>query len=289
MDTHIAPAARRTGDTPPTGWRRDTHRTGTLSELLSLLLAGDAASAHSDAQPVLLHQVLSGETLFHQGAEAQTLAFVSVGTFKLCTTAEDGYQQVIDFAERADVLGFDALDAGRHPTTVHALEDSWVYTLAVPDLLARCHEVPALNRALHRASSRQLAKRSELADVMAAVAAEVRLARFLVHMAAQMESLGRSPRRFVLRMCRRDLASHLGVAHETVSRSFSMLAYWGCIRVSVREVEIIDEQRLRAVSRCTRGILPESVPAKAGSGQAGSGHAHRVVRAAQHSGAIGHA
>ena len=81
---------------------------------------------------------------------------------------------------------------------------------------------------------------------MAAVAAEVRLARFLVHMAAQMESLGRSPRRFVLRMCRRDLASHLGVAHETVSRSFSMLAYWGCIRVSVREVEIIDEQRLRA-------------------------------------------
>ena len=116
MDTHIARSARRIGDTPPTGWRRDTHRTGTLSELLSLLLAGDAVSAHSDAQPVLLHQVLSGETLFHQGAQAQTLAFVSVGSFKLFTTAEDGYQQVIDFAERADVLGFDALDAGRHPT-----------------------------------------------------------------------------------------------------------------------------------------------------------------------------
>ncbi len=271
-------------NTAVNGWRRDSSRVGTLSELLSLLLAGDAASAHSDAQPVLLRQVLSGETLFHQGADAQTLAFVSVGTFKLFTTAEDGYQQVIGFAERADVLGFDALDSGCHPTSVQALEDSWVYTLAVPDLLAWCHEEPALDRALHRASSRQLAKRSELADVMAAVAAEVRLARFLVHMAEQMESLGRSPRRFVLRMCRRDLASHLGVAHETVSRSFSMLSHWGCIRVNVREVEILDEQRLRAVSRCTRGLVPDGAATSATPRRA-----PRLARSAQHSGVAGQA
>ena len=121
-------------------------------------------------------------------------------------------------------------------------------------------------------------------EPVAAVAAEVRLARFLVHLAAQMESLGRSPRCFVLRMCRRDLASHLGVAHETVSRSFSMLSHWGCIRVRVREVEILDEQRLRAVSRCTRGLVPESAAPSASPNRA-----PRAARGAQHPGVAGHA
>jgi CRP/FNR family transcriptional regulator, anaerobic regulatory protein len=224
--------------------------------------AEDGITAHTDSQPVALRQVSAGAALFHEGGTAESVGFIQVGSFKLFTTAEDGYQQVIGFAERAEVLGFDALCTGRHPSAAQALEDAWVYNVRVPDLLALCHDVPALGRALHLASSRQLAKRSELADVMAAVATEVRLARFLMHMAGQMESLGRSPRRFVLRMTRRDLASHLGVAHETVSRSFTALTQWGCVRVDVREVEIIDFDRLREFSRCTRGVSPDSTPQK---------------------------
>ena len=231
---------------------------GNLSALLRLMGADDGVTAHTDSQPVALRQVSAGAALFHEGAAAESVGFVHVGSFKLFTTAEDGYQQVIGFAERAEVLGFDALCSGRHPSAAQALEDAWVYSVRMPDLLTWCHEVPALGHALHIASSRQLAKRCELADVVAAVAAEVRLARFLVHMAGQMQSLGRSPRRFVLRMTRRDLASQLGVAHETVSRSFTALAQWGCVRVDVREVEILDFNRLREFSRCTRAISPDA-------------------------------
>ena len=233
---------------------------GTLSALLRLMGADDGITAHTDSQPVALRQVSAGAALFHEGAAAESVWFVHVGSFKLFTTAEDGYQQVVDFAERGEVLGFDALCSGRHPSAAQALEDAWVYGVRVPDLLAWCHDVPALGHALHIASSRQLAKRCELADVVAAVAAEVRLARFLVHMARQMQSLGRSPRRFVLRMTRRDLASQLGVAHETVSRSFTALAQWGCVRVDAREVEILDFNRLRVFSRCTRAISPDATP-----------------------------
>ena len=234
---------------------------GNLSALLRLLGAEEGITAQTDSQPVALRQVPAGTALFHEGGQAESIGFVSVGSFKLFTTAEDGYQQVVGFAERAEVLGFDALCTGCHPSAVHALEDSWVYCVRVQDLFALCHDVPALGRALHLAASRQLAKRSELADVMAAVAAEVRLARFLVHLAGQMQALGRSPRRFVLRMSRRDLASQLGVAHETVSRAFTALAQWQCVRVDIREVEILDLERLKGFARCTRGVSGAGVDA----------------------------
>jgi len=239
---------------------RECVQSSVLTDLLRLLGALDGIAHFSDSQPVWLRQVRAGAVLFHEGSPAEALEFVHVGSFKTFTTAEDGYQQVTGFAERADVLGFDAWCMGRHPTSAAALEDSWVFSVRQRDLSDWCGQVPALSRALHHAASRQLARHSQLSDVMAAVAAEVRLARFLVHMAGQMQSLGRSPRRFVLRMTRRDLASHLGVAHETVSRSFSALVQWGCLRVNVREVEIIDFDQLKAVSRCTRGLAQESRP-----------------------------
>ncbi|MEQ1803833.1 MAG: Crp/Fnr family transcriptional regulator [Burkholderiaceae bacterium] len=243
----------------PVRHRRATGNSN-LSALLRLLGADDAISAHSDAHPVTVRQLCAGATLFHEGGNAESVGFVHVGSLKLFTTAEDGYQQVVEFVEQGDVLGFDALCTGRHPSTAQALEDAWVYSVRVADLFKLCHDVPALDRALHLATSRQLARRSELADVMAAVAADVRLARFLVHLAGQMEALGRSPRRFVLRMTRRDLASQLGVAHETVSRSFTALAQWGGVRVDIREVEILDFDRLKAFSRCVRvtGAEPDA-------------------------------
>jgi CRP/FNR family transcriptional regulator len=92
---------------------------------------------------------------------------------------------------------------------------------------------------------------------MAAVAAEVRLARFLVQLSARMGACGQSPRRLLLRMSRRDIASHLGVAHETVSRSFGTLADWGYVSVNYREVEICDLDALKTFARSTRGLVEE--------------------------------
>ena len=251
--------------------RRDFVDRATLSDLLRLMCADEAITPQSDTQPVALRQVRAGAVLFHEGADAEVLNFVRVGMFKTFTTAEDGYEQVLGFAGRGEVLGFDAIGSARHPTAAVALEDSSVYALRMPEVFALCQRLPAFDRALHLAASCQLARRGELADVMAAVAAEVRLARFLVHLADHMRALGQSPNRFVLRMTRRDIASHLGVAHETVSRSFTALAQWGYLRVSIREVDILDMDGLKAFSRSTRGVI-EGAPV----------HAHSIARPLPH-------
>lgn len=206
---------------------------------------------------VATRRVRNGQTLFHEGGHAEAVHFVAVGTFKCLHVAEDGYEQVLGFTGRGEVLGYDALASGIHPTTAVALEDSTVFAVTQAELSALCRSVPAFEHALHRELSRQLALRVSIANLMAAVSAEVRLARFLVQLSERMAESGQSARRLLLRMSRRDIASHIGVAHETVSRSFGALAQWGCLAVCNREIEILDPQRLRDCARSTRGLGDE--------------------------------
>lgn len=223
-----------------------------LAALLNLL--GIENCTPAVATSVVPRRLRAGTPLFHEGACAQAIYFVAAGTFKFMHTAEDGYEQVLGFAGRAEMLGYDALCRGQHPTTAAALEDSTVLVLPIGDLFALCQSVPAFARALHASTSRQLLHQVEIAHLMAAVSAEVRLARFLVQLADHMAERGQSPRRLYLRMSRKDIASHLGVAHETVSRSFGTLAHWGCVAVNNREVEILDRERLKACACNTRGL-----------------------------------
>jgi CRP/FNR family transcriptional regulator, anaerobic regulatory protein len=240
--------------------RRDQPASSNIGDLLRLMGVTVNDPRLVGGIAVSTRRVRLGSVLFHEGAPAQAIYFVAVGTFKSLHIAEDGYEQVLGFAGRGEVLGYDAVCHGLHPTTAVALEDSTVHALALPDVFALCQRVPALDRVLHLALSRQLMHQVEIADLMAAVSAEVRLARFLVQLSEHMAEQGQSPRRLLLRMSRRDIASHIGVAHETVSRSFGVLMQLGCLAVCNREVEILDPERLRACASNTRGLADAHLP-----------------------------
>lgn len=234
---------------------RDMSLQHSLSDLLRLLGAEQHVSATSDGFPLALRRLRADAPLFHEGAGVECIYFVHSGAFKRVRTAEDGYEQVLGFATRGDLLGFDAICLGWHPTAAIALEDARVLAVRVQDLKRLAGSVPAFEPLLQRVSSLELQRQGEVLQLMAAVAAEVRLARFLLQVSARMQAIGQSPRCFYLRMCRRDIASHLGVAHETVSRSFTLLADCGCLRVDNREVEILDMALLRQLASSTRGAL----------------------------------
>lgn len=223
-----------------------------LGDLLELMGADLRDPPPGADRPIPVRQLHAGEALFHEGALAEAIHFVRAGTFKSFRTAEDGYEQVLGFVGRAEILGFDAICRGSHPTGAVALEKSSVYVVLLRDLGEWGQLVPEFEHMVHRSVSSALSNRCEMAGVMAAVAAEVRLSRFLLQLSRRMVAAGHSARRFRLRMIRRDIASYLGVAHETVSRSFSALADLGLIVVDQREVEIVDMDGLHAFSRNTR-------------------------------------
>jgi CRP/FNR family transcriptional regulator, anaerobic regulatory protein len=132
-----------------------------------------------------------------------------------------------------------------------------VVVLPIGLLGAVRRRAPAFDMAMQAVLSRQIMHGGEIAEVMAAVAADVRLARFLVQLSGRMADRGQSPRRLRLCMNRRDIANHLGLAHETISRCFRMLADRGWLRVNNREVELLDVDGLRRCARSTRGVTDD--------------------------------
>jgi CRP/FNR family transcriptional regulator len=236
----------------------------TMADLLDAMGAEQGDRSAALQVPIAVRRLRAGESLVHQGATAEALYFVRAGTFKAFHTDVDGYEQVLAFATRGEVLGFDALCMESHPTAIAALESSSVFVVLRSDLMALGMTVPAFTMALQRAGSLSLARSRELADLMAAVASEVRLARFLIHVSQRMAAARMSPRRFHLSMGRREIASLLGVANETVSRSFSALSLAGLLHVADRDVEILDMEGLKAYARSTRRRADESLVAPTG-------------------------
>ena len=224
-----------------------------VADLLQLIdrHAPDANPVGIDL-PVFTRRLRAGENLFDEGGSVETVYFVRSGSFKTFHTVPGGYEQLLGFVGRSEMLGFDGMCMNQRPSGAVALEDSTVYVLPLRDLVAYMSGIPSFANALYRSISLTLTRQVEIADVTAAVASEVRLARFLMHLSRRHEAGGQSPRRLLLRMSRRDIASYLGVAHETVSRSFGALADRGLIRVRHREIEIIDLGALRELSHDTR-------------------------------------
>jgi len=124
------------------------------------------------------------------------------------------------------------------------------------ELRDQSHHCAALERLLHQAAGTELLRRADTQYLMSAPSSEVRVARFMLQLAQRQRAVGLSERRLRLFMTRRDIASYLGVAHETVSRALTALVHDGCIAVSHRDIEIVDEPALRELQRMTRGRTP---------------------------------
>ncbi|EHR72821.1 cAMP-binding protein [Burkholderiales bacterium JOSHI_001] len=261
MDT-IAPSFEQP-TSPSSGFESQTEPKAAppgprLSDMFELLCAQpDTAGA---AHVVHVSQLRRGGHVFREGARAEFLHIVRSGWFKSTRTGIDGYEHVFGFLGRDDVLGFEGLASKWLPCTAEALDVGSVFTVALRDLDVLRRQHPALDQALQQALAKQLLRATETADMVAAVSSEVRLARFLVWMSQRMAERGESPRRFLLRMTRREIASLLGVAHETISRGIGLLADRGQIRVDFREIEILDLPGLRASAVSTRRDL--SLPAE---------------------------
>lgn len=218
-------------------------------------LLGEDASACMPAgvSPYPLLRVAQDATLVHEGGVARTIYLVQAGHFKTVRNCEDGYEQVLDFVDADGLLGCDGLADGRYASGAVALEDSWVCALPASDIQRVCQHSPAFAGRWQAAMALQIARAGDRTWVMSAVGAEKRLARFVVMTARRQAEHGQSSQRLRLPMCRRDLGSHLGLSHESVSRAFTLLDAAGMLHVHNREVEVTDIAALRSFASSTRG------------------------------------
>ncbi len=122
-----------------------------------------------------------------------------------------------------------------------ALDTSAVCILAFESICSMARHMPKLQSEILRLMGRRI---GELESIAADLNADQRMAIFLLSLAKGFASRGYSGREFRLVMSRRDLASHLRLATETVSRVLARLQKAGLLLVGRQQVTILDFKKL---------------------------------------------
>lgn len=115
---------------------RDKGRPGHASHP-ARLLPGELKSLYKYAECCVL--VRDGNTLVRREESFRDLYAVRAGSFKAYVSDSRGREQRLGFFMQGDIIGFDAIDTGRHRANFVAMERSEV--IAIPfDLLHRFME-----------------------------------------------------------------------------------------------------------------------------------------------------
>jgi CRP/FNR family transcriptional regulator len=188
--------------------------------------------AHSEILP-------RGTALFRIGEPFRALRVVRTGSVKTYVIDEHGREQVLGIFLPGELIGLDAISSGRHPSHGETLEESALCVFSFPEAAALFARLPAL-------AERLLARMSE-AIVRASMyggdfSAQERLAAFLLDLERRLHP--HRPGELSLGMSRRDIASHLRLAPETLSRVLRRFREEGLVEVRRRLVRLRDRRRL---------------------------------------------
>lgn len=186
--------------------------------------------------------IRAGEHLFREGDSFQALYAVKTGALKTYTIDSQGREHVLGFHIAGELAGLDGIYNNRNRCNAVALQTTSVCALPFSRLEQLTREVPGLQSQILRVMSRELSASAQLATEHSA---EERLAGFLLSLSRRYARRGLDPRLLVLPMPRRDIASHLRLATETISRLFARFQDEGLVAARRREVQILDLDALR--------------------------------------------
>ena len=202
-----------------------------------------------------------GEHLFRSGGTFRSVVSVRTGCFKSYVIDHKGQEQVLSFHLPGEIVGLDAIHSHLHTANVVALETSAVCNLAFESLAKMASHMPELQSELFRIMSRRI---GELQINSGDLSADERIAIFLMSLSERFASRGQSSHEFMLAMTRRDVASYLRMATETVSRVLARFQTAGLLQVDRKRVTILELEKLRELS--SKGAALEQAACFAAAG-----------------------
>ena len=169
----------------------------------------------------------AGATLAHEGDPRREVYTVTRGMLRRVRLLPDGRRLVAGFLMAGDFIGFSGAPQYRH--TLEAVTDCMVCVFPMQSMRRLCERYPELESGmLAQACSELDATRGSLM-LLARLGPSERLAGFLVELAERQRRRGGAAGHVDLPMTRADIADHLGLTIETVSRSFTKLRQGGVI------------------------------------------------------------
>ncbi|WP_321913651.1 helix-turn-helix domain-containing protein [Paraburkholderia sp. J11-2] len=192
-------------------------------------------------------KVRRGEALYRSGDRFDSLYAVRSGSLKTLIVNRDGREQITGLRLAGDALGLDGIATDVHAFSAVALEDSSICTLPYAALKTLCRESGTMQDRLHRLMGDQFNQEASQMMVLGSLAAEERVAAFLLDVSSRNWQRGYSQAEFRLRMSREDMGSYLGITLETVSRILSRFQKRGLIDAQGKLIRICDIEGLQTV------------------------------------------
>ena len=209
------------------------------------------------AEVAVSRDYAKGEVFIEEGEPARDFFNVTRGTVKLFKMLPDGRQQVTGFATIGHFLGLAV--STNYAFSAEAIEPVRACRFSRPKLRALLDDFPALEQRLLATACNELVTAQEQILMLGRKTAQERLASFLVAWSHNSVPCDHPAGHVHLPMTRGEIADHLGLTIETVSRTFSRFRASGRIETpSNTDVLILDRPWLEGVAA---GMAPGGVAA----------------------------
>lgn len=209
--------------------------------------AGLALAELEELEALSQHLTLDkGQTLFGQGEPANAVYNVIAGALRLTRLLPDGRRQVMGFALPGDFLGLGLRE--RFSVSAEALGPVRTCRFGRPDFAAVVEAKPHLLRSLHARAGYELTLAEDQMLLLGRRTAEEKVAAFLLSLRDRFARTGHLSVTVELPMGRQDMADHLGLTIETVSRMLSRLDRARTILLVPGGVRLLDMDRLEQLA-----------------------------------------
>jgi CRP/FNR family nitrogen fixation transcriptional regulator len=194
--------------------------------LLAMQASAPRTAPSSDPQGAVRRSFAKGEQLFVEGDTADFFYKILSGTIRISKLLSDGRRQIDAFHLGGDIFGLE--NDTEHHFTAEAVEETVVLAFRRSRFTSLLHDNPAFGDQLMKSVIVSLQRAHEHMVLLGRKTALEKMATFLLDMADRLDSGSQVD----LPMQRADIADHLGLTIETVSRTLTQLARAGLIKMA---------------------------------------------------------
>lgn len=192
----------------------------------------------------------NGDNVVRQGDRFKKVYAVKSGMAKSYRFDQVGTEYIQSFHLAGELFGLDAIYSQKYGFTVEALDTIVLCEMDYESLKDLCATIPALQNQLLNLISRDLFTSHINPIEHFDQTAEQKLSGFLHNLLTRFQARGQSGQELHLPMSRRDIANHLGLAPETISRLLKRFQQNGVLKIDNRTVEVLDTVKLENMVHC---------------------------------------
>lgn len=186
----------------------------------------------------------AGETIFKMEDPFKSIFAIQSGSVKIESSLDDGTPLIQGFYFSSELIGIEAVGDIKYQSDAVALETTWVCELPFDQIESLCSLIPQLQHEILELLGKRLRYTNRTIVQGRYLSADRRFLLFLNDLYQRKGKMTSDGKRIViLPMTKGDIAIHLGLRPESLSRALSKLQEEGVIRNRTREIEILSNEQ----------------------------------------------